>query len=93
MQYDSVYSKSEHNGNGHNLSSLFSQLPENIVSELEIISAEEHNGISLNSFFKKYKNHFIEWRYSFEGKAQAYNANEILVVLNTLNKWGSKNLQ
>ena len=81
MQYDSVHSKSKHNGNGHDLFSLFSQLPETTKLELDALLTTEHNTISLSDFFNKYKNHFVEWRYSFEGNAKSYSPYDILQIL------------
>tara|TARA_R110000772_G_scaffold267264_1_gene390857 strand:+ start:1105 stop:1587 length:483 start_codon:yes stop_codon:yes gene_type:complete len=90
VRYDQVYSKSDFKGKGHNLFTLYEQLPESIKSELELLSQSEP--ISLSSFFDTYKNHFIEWRYSYEGNAKSYKPHDILSVLNTFNIWASKEL-
>ena len=93
IQYDKVHSKSEFEGKGHDLSSLFEQLPENIKTELELISRQENETFNLSIFFKKYKNHFIDWRYSYEGTGESYISHDILMVLNALNDWCKKNLK
>lgn len=87
-QYEKVYSKSNFKGKGHDLNLLFNQIPEVLKAELDLLSHESHHAMPLTEFFIKYKHHFIEWRYSYEGKSKAYTPHDILQVLSVLNTWG-----
>lgn len=88
--YKRAYSKSTHTGQGHDLDNLYQQLSEKTRLELEKINQELNGNISLAEFFKKNKDHFVKWRYSFEGNAEPYCAQDVLQTLNVLKSYASK---
>jgi len=87
--YGSVYSKVNY---GHDLATLFTQIPNNYQKELNIRCRKASTPINISEFFDEYKDCFIKWRYSFEGGAQSYKPNEVLIVMDVLNQLGKDNL-
>jgi len=84
-KYSLVYSEVK---KGHDLVSLFSKIPDNLKKQLSKRCSETTSKIEILNFLKEYKDHFINWRYSFEGKARYYKPNEILFVMEIFNQFG-----
>ncbi|WP_053982312.1 hypothetical protein [Marinagarivorans algicola] len=87
-RYENV--TSEASNRGHDLGKLFSHL--NDANRKQISSAFEKriSGITSEEFFEKYRDHFVLWRYSFEGNATTYSPSEILVMLEVLKEIASQ---
>lgn len=88
VKYENV--TSEGSNRGHDLVKLFERL--NDANRKQISSAFEkrRNGITSEEFFKKYKDHFVSWRYGFEGNGTAFSSSEILVMLDVLKESASQ---
>lgn len=86
VQYEEVVSKGgEH---GHHLSSLFISLAQEYKDKIKLQLSEIGFSLSAQAFFEKYNNHFVSWRYGFEGNRSSYVANEVLMMLSALQKVG-----
>ncbi|MBU0809520.1 MAG: hypothetical protein KKD30_16625 [Gammaproteobacteria bacterium] len=88
--YNRVFSKSEHTGIGHDLSNLYQQLPEEARAGIEKANKELSGKDSLSNFFNKNKAHFVSWRYSFEGNAEPYCAQDVISALEAMKCYCSK---
>ncbi|MGE8100525.1 hypothetical protein ACQKP6_21705 [Pseudomonas fluorescens] len=88
--YNRTYSRSKHTGSGHDLNNLYQKLSEKIRSELQKNHQELSGNFSLTDFFNKNKAHFVNWRYSFEGDAEPYCAQDVLHVLDTFKSYASR---
>ncbi|EGQ9189780.1 hypothetical protein V9K20_003564 [Vibrio cholerae] len=89
-QYKQVVSKG--NTQGHGLSSLFNRLAQEykdkIVSQLVGLTFQW----TPEMFFEKYNNHFVSWRYGFEGNRSSYVASDVLDMLSVLQNVGKEYL-
>ncbi|MBB1278997.1 MULTISPECIES: hypothetical protein [unclassified Pseudoalteromonas] len=87
-KYENV--TSEGSNRGHDLGKLFNHL--NDANRKQISSAFEKriSGITSEEFFEKYRDHFVSWRYGFEGNATVYSPSEILVMLEVLKESASQ---
>lgn len=81
-QYEKVTSKGSNRG--HDLGKLFSCINETNRQQISCAFEKRINGITSQEFFKKYSDHFVSWRYGFEGNATAYTPSEILTMLEVL---------
>ena len=80
--YSKVYSESK---KGHVLSDLYGYVDSEIKNEIDSAYSQVGSKITMADFFKKYRSHFVDWRYSFEGNAKAYTEKEILDALIVFN--------
>ena len=81
-KYEKV--SSESSNRGHDLGKLFNKINEVHRDQISSSFEQRINGISSEEFFGKYRDHFVSWRYGFEGNATAYCSSEILAMLETL---------
>ncbi|UCJ18769.1 hypothetical protein K5Q02_10545 [Pseudomonas sp. MM211] len=88
--YNRVFSKSEHAGIGHDLNNLYQQLSEEARAGIEKINKELSGKYSMSDFFNKNKAHFVSWRYSFEGNAEPYCAQDVISALESMKLYCSK---
>lgn len=80
--YNKIYSESMR---GHDLLKLYSSVDSELKEEIDSAYKLQGVNISISDFFEKYQSHFLDWRYSFEGNAKAYNPKEILDALHVIN--------
>ena len=87
-KYENV--TSEGSNRGHDLGKLFNNLNDENRKQISTAFEKRISGITSEEFFEKYRDHFVSWRYGFEGNATAYSPSEILVMLEVLKECASQ---
>ncbi|WP_102385055.1 hypothetical protein BCU19_05640 [Vibrio cyclitrophicus] len=85
-QYKQLVSKGSKRG--HDLSSLFNGLAQEYKEKVASHLVDLTFPLSPAMFFEKYNNHFVSWRYGFEGNRSSYVASEVLDMLSALQHVG-----
>ncbi len=88
--YNQIVSKGSKQG--HDLSSLFNGLAQEYKDKIVSQLAGSMFQLTPEIFFKKYNNHFVSWRYGFEGNRSSYVASEVLDMLSVLQHVGKEYL-
>lgn len=87
-EYKEVTSKV--NSHGHDLLKLFKNLSEVNRKKISSIFEQQTGTGTTDDFFDKYKEHFITWRYGFEGNRTSYKSAEVLLMLDSLREISSQ---
>lgn len=88
--YKRVYSQSMHTGQGHDLENLYQQLSKEVREGIDRTYKDLNGKRNVSDIFNMNKLHFSKWRYSFEGNADSYCAQDIITVLETMKSYCSK---